>query len=187
MLCFIQKGGLWKMENTALVIIDMQKAMYSAEAPCRGLEVLDNIRQLLQKARNIGMPVVFVQHNNDRGLKIGSDLWQVCPEIAPIAGEARVDKTTRDSFHQTELDSILRRLEIKTLIFCGMQTEYCVDTTCRRAYTLGYDAYLVSDGHSTFDSKVLPASQIIAHHNFVLQTRFLKVKSAGEMLEMMGA
>ncbi len=174
------------MENTALVIIDMQKAMFSAESPYHGLEVLNNIRLLLQKARNIGMPVVFVQHNNDRGLKIGSDLWQICDEVSPIDGEALANKTTRDSFYQTELDDILHRLETKTLIFCGMQTEYCVDTTCRRAYTLGYDAYLVSDGHTTFDSKVLPASQIIAHHNFVLPTRFLQVKTASEMLELMG-
>jgi nicotinamidase-related amidase len=47
-------------------------------------------------------------------------------------------------------------------------TEYCVDTTCRRATSLGYDVTLVSDAHLTRDSEVLPATSIIAHHNFVL-------------------
>lgn len=175
------------MEKTALVIIDVQAAMFAEEEkPYRGQEVLENIRLLLHRAREINMPVVYIQHNDDSEFRKDTDLWQIMPEIAPISGEARVDKTTRDSFHQTELDGILRRLDIKTLIFCGMQTEYCVDTTCRRANTLGYDAYLISDGHTTFDSKVLPASKIIAHHNNVLPTRFLQVKTTKEMLEMMG-
>ena len=175
------------MDKTALVVIDMQAAMFAEEEkPYRGQEVLENILLLLNKARETNMPVVFVQHNDDGGFKKDTALWQVCPEIFPAPGEARVDKTTRDSFYQTELDGILRRLEIKTLIFCGMQTEYCVDTTCRRAYTLGYGAYLASDGHTTFDSKVLPASQIVAHHNHVLPTRFLQVITSKELLEMMG-
>lgn len=174
------------MEKTALVIIDVQAAMFAdEEKPYHGQEVLENIRLLLHKAREIHMPVIFVQHNNDMDMKIGTDLWQIMPGIAPISGEARVDKVTRDSFYQTDLDGILRRLNIKTLVFCGMQTEYCVDTTCRRAYTLGYDAYLASDGHTTFDSKVLAASQIIAHHNNVLPTRFLQVKTTKELLEAM--
>jgi nicotinamidase-related amidase len=174
------------MENAALVIIDVQAAMFAEEEkPYRGQEVLENIRLLLNKARETYMPVIFVQHNNDSDFKKDTALWQVCPEIAPFEGEARVDKTTRDSFYQTELDNILRRHHIKTLIFCGMQTEYCVDTTCRRAYTLGYDAFLASDAHTTYSSEVLPAAQIIAHHNFVLPTRFLQVKTTTELLEMM--
>ena len=173
------------MDNTALVIIDMQAAMFSGEAPYRGQEVLANIRLLLHKARETGMPVVFVQHNNDGGMKYGSDLWQVCSEISPVEGEARVDKRTRDSFYQTNLEEVLKSLKAKTLIFCGMQTEYCVDTTCRRAYTLGYDAYLASDGHTTYDSEVLPAEKIVAHHNNILQSKFLQVKATKELLDMM--
>jgi nicotinamidase-related amidase len=176
------------VENTALVIIDVQVAMFAdEEKPYLGQETLENIRLLLHKARETNIPVVYVQHNNDSDFIKDTALWQVCPEIAPMEGESRVDKATRDSFYQTELDDILHRLHIKTLIFCGMQTEYCVDTTCRRAYTLGYDAFLASDGHTTFNSKVLPASQIIAHHNFVLPTRFLQVKTTAELLEVMGA
>ena len=47
-------------------------------------------------------------------------------------------------------------------------TEYCVDTTCRRAVSLGYDVTLASDAHLTRDNGVLTAGNIIAHHNFVL-------------------
>lgn len=174
------------MEKTVLLIIDVQAAMFAdEEKPYRGHEVLENIRFLLDKARKTGMPIVFVQHNDNEAFKKDTALWQVCTQIAPVAGEARVDKTTRDSFYQTELDSVLRCLNIKTIIFCGMQTEYCVNATCSRAYTLGYNAFLASDGHTTFDSEVLPASMIIAHHNSFLQSSFLQVKTTQELLEMM--
>jgi nicotinamidase-related amidase len=47
-------------------------------------------------------------------------------------------------------------------------TEYCVDTTCQRATSLGYDVTLARDAHLTRDNGVLTAANIIAHHNFVL-------------------
>ena len=48
-------------------------------------------------------------------------------------------------------------------------TEYCVDTTCRRAVTLGYDVTLVADAHLTRNTPILTAAQIIAHHNLLLE------------------
>jgi nicotinamidase-related amidase len=62
----------------------------------------------------------------------------------------------------------LERNRITLLAITGGRTEYCVDTTCRRATTLGYDVVLVSDGHLTRDNVVLKATQIIAHHNTLL-------------------
>jgi nicotinamidase-related amidase len=50
----------------------------------------------------------------------------------------------------------------------GCMTEYCVDTACRHATTLGFDVTLVSDGHTTLDNDLLKAEQIIAHHNRTL-------------------
>lgn len=70
---------------------------------------------------------------------------------------------------------------VRKLVITGLQTAYCVDTTCRRAYSLGYETVLVSDGHSTLDSDILKASQIIAHHNEVLGSQFATVLSASEV------
>ena len=53
------------------------------------------------------------------------------------------------------------------LVVTGMQTEFCVDTTCRRAISLGLNVTLVSDAHTTIDA-AFPAEQIIRHHNTVL-------------------
>ncbi len=50
----------------------------------------------------------------------------------------------------------------------GLQSEFCVDTTTRRALALGYAVTLIADGHSTMDNGVLSAAQISAHHNVTL-------------------
>ncbi|MFJ8526575.1 hypothetical protein [Bacillus sp. NPDC094106] len=64
-----------------------------------------------------------------------------------------------------------------------MQTQFCVDTTCRRAYSIGYkENILVKDAHSTFDTAVLSASQIVEHHNNTLGGRFVTLKETSEIM-----
>ncbi|MBV9330399.1 MAG: isochorismatase family protein [Alphaproteobacteria bacterium] len=63
----------------------------------------------------------------------------------------------------------------RRLIVCGMQTEYCVDTTVRAAHALGYKVTLVSDAHSTGNTQALSAGDIIAHHNLTLAGDFAEV------------
>ena len=62
----------------------------------------------------------------------------------------------------------MREHGIDDLTIAGLQSEYCIDTACRVAQSLGYRVTLVADGHSTFDTPELSAAQIIAHHNKVL-------------------
>ena len=61
----------------------------------------------------------------------------------------------------------IARQGIDHVIISGMQTQYCVDTTTRRAFSEGYKVTLVSDAHSTFDTEVLRAEDIVKHHNVV--------------------
>ena len=92
-----------------------------------------------------------------------------------------VQKRHPDAFQETTLRELLELRGIRRLVLTGMQTEYCVDTTCRRAYSLGYDVTLVSDAHTTWDTEHLTASQIIAHHNDTLGGWFAKLKAASDI------
>ncbi|MGQ0438103.1 isochorismatase family protein, partial [Bacillus sp. B-TM1] len=68
---------------------------------------------------------------------------------------------------KTNLKEVLQDKGIDHVIISGMQTQYCVDTTTRRACSEGYKVTLVSDAHSTFDTEVLRAEDIVKHHNVV--------------------
>lgn len=175
------------MEKTALIIIDMQVAMFSYEdkSPYNGSLVLENIKKLLNKAHEKKIPVIYVQHTTDDEYKKGTASWEICPKIKPQKEDAIVEKENSDSFLETNLNEILQDLGVLNLIIVGMQTEYCVDTTIRRAFSLGYDNIFVKDAHTTFDSKVLSANKIIEHHNDVIGGSFAELKTTEEVLDML--
>ncbi len=92
-----------------------------------------------------------------------------------------------DTF-QNHKTMVLQGMSIENLIIMGMQSEFCVDTTCRRAFSLGYNSILVSDAHSTFDNDVLPAEKIIQNENRILggkpDGRFVKLKTSDEVVQL---
>jgi nicotinamidase-related amidase len=157
--------------GTALLVIDLQVAIVDGEEPTyRRDELLETVSGLLAEARKEGVPVIFIQHTEDRyePLREGNPGWQIHPALAPLPGERIIQKRAADSFALTPLRSELDALGITHLVVAGMQSDYCVDTTSRRAISLGYDVTLIADGHSTYDSEVLTAEQIIAHTNKTL-------------------
>lgn len=167
--------------DTALVIIDVQMGMFDEDEPVHnGEELLKTLSAVIDRARQARVPVVYVQHNDSQFVKGGS-AWPIHPAIPPQAGEVVVQKHTPDSFHETNLQDELDKLGVKKLIIGGIQTEYCVDTTSRRAFTQGYDVTLIADGHSTWNNKYITAEQVIAHHNNTLDGWAVTVKSADDI------
>jgi nicotinamidase-related amidase len=165
------------MEDAALLVIDVQNAILSIPGMRRRVEthaaldaVVARIATLIRRARNRGIPVVFVQHDGQPGhrLERGVPGWQIRPEITPAGGEPVIHKSACDSFFETTLAAELESRKIDKLIVAGCMTQYCVDTSVRRAVSLGYDVMLMADGHMTTDSGALTFEQIIAHHNALL-------------------
>lgn len=168
------------MKKTALLVIDVQNEMFDESNPVYKSErLLENLQALITKARSAEIPVVFVQHN-DGGLVNGTHDWEIHPSVSPQEGDLVIQKWTPDSFHETNLQDELKTKGIENLVITGNQTEMCVDTTCRRAYSLGYDVTLVKDAHGTWDSDSLSAKQIIGHHNEVL-SNFADLKETKEI------
>jgi len=155
---------------SALLIIDVQVGIIEGFHAYRGREVLEQINRLLAKARASNIPIIYVQHDGESGhpLEAGSEGWPIHPEIKPQEGDLIVRKRASDSFFETTLQAELEARAVKHLIVTGCMTQYCVDTTARRAVSLGYDVTLAGDAHTTIDNKLLTAAQIIAHHNALL-------------------
>ena len=155
----------------ALLIIDVQRVLCEGRYACFEVaRVIDRINLVSREARAAGVPVVLIQHETTGGgsMDRGSAGWELAPGLETAPGDHRVGKRATDSFHQTELQPLLQRLGVDELVICGLQSDFCVDTSTRRALALGYPVVLVSDGHSTLDNGVLSAALISAHHTVTL-------------------
>jgi nicotinamidase-related amidase len=157
--------------TTALLIIDVQRALCTGEEAAFDIDrVIARINELGGRARSAGVPVVLVQHEEGEGpLQFNTHGWQFADALVTRPEDLRLRKTAPDSFHRTDLHRLLQERTVTRLVICGLQTDFCVDTTVRRALALGYDVVLAADAHSTVDNGVLSAAQITAHHNRTLK------------------
>ncbi|HEX6703449.1 MAG TPA: cysteine hydrolase [Albitalea sp.] len=75
---------------------------------------------------------------------------QIVPELAPREGELVVDKPGKGAFHATRLEWLLRRQHVTHLLFMGVTTEVCVQTTMREANDRGFDCLLIEDATESY-------------------------------------
>ena len=146
-------------------------------------KLLSNVSHLIDKARQAAIPIIFVRHNGDKGhpLERGTKGWDLHPELGVTDKDPVVQKNTPDSFYGTDLQDKLNSYNIRRVVIAGIQTEFCIDTTCRRAFSMGYEVILAEDAHSTWDTDRLRASQIISHHNSILSEWFVSLKGVNEI------
>jgi nicotinamidase-related amidase len=153
----------------ALLIIDVQQGLCEGEgAAWDCANVIARINRVAAHARASGVPVVFIQHEDATELVLGSRAWELADGLLDEPGDLRVRKTTPDSFLRTDLQALLSARGVSELIVCGMHSEFCVDTTTRRALALGYPVTLVADAHTSAGNAALTPQQVIAHHNATL-------------------
>jgi ureidoacrylate peracid hydrolase len=97
------------------------------------------LRRMADKAKEMGV------------LVRGSWGAQIIEELTPHESDHLVMKKAYGAFFQSSLDSVLRNLNIKTLIMTGIATNFCVETTSREAVAYGYNVILLSDATATYD------------------------------------
>lgn len=163
---------------TALLIIDMQNhILHGLATPGRQAlheqslnAVTHRLAALRQLAYADGAPVILIQHDGEAQHRLATytEGWKMRPELTPTEKDIVVHKRSCDAFYQTDLLEQLRRLAATRLVIGGCMTQFCLDTTVRRAVSQGYDVTLAADCHTTADSDVLNFEQIIAHHNALL-------------------
>ena len=85
-----------------------------------------------------------------RILVAGEPGSEIVAELRPNDGETVIDKPGKGAFYATDLDSHLQRLGTKNIIFAGVTTEVCVQTTMREANDRGYDCLLATDATESY-------------------------------------
>jgi len=151
--------------TSVLVVVDLQVGVVRGAADASG--VLARTATLVERARAEGVPVIWVQ--DDQDFDRDGDDWQLAPPLAPRPGEPLILKSYRDAFAGTDLADVLARLGATRLVLCGAQSDYCVRTLGQSAAVLGFDVTLVADCHTTWDGVFagdpVTGEQIVAHVN----------------------
>jgi nicotinamidase-related amidase len=167
--------------KVALFIIDMQKDFVlpeSASCIAGAKATIPSIVSILNIFRDIGLPVFHIvrEYRED-----GSDIekfrfkeftektkyavpntsgCEIVDELKPKDNEYRIIKNRFSGFMNTELDFMLRRLEISKIIITGTQYPNCIRATVFDAVALGYDVTVITDATSAATEEVAKANII---------------------------
>jgi nicotinamidase-related amidase len=95
----------------------------------------------------------------------GGKDYEVLADIAPVAGETIVRKLTMGAFNSGNIDTVLRSMEIVSLVVTGVSTNACVETTARDAADRGYATVIVDEATADYDQAAHDATLRAFHFN----------------------
>lgn len=156
--------------RSALLVVDMQNDFCAEGGYISRLgreirqyvELAPRICALIEEARANGVPVIWLMAQYDHhlipkpmlarqlessaGVCCGAGTWGAEPfGVGPAPDEVTVIKHSYSGFRGTELDTVLRDQQVDTLVFAGVQTNVCVESTLRDAHSLGYYPVVARD------------------------------------------
>jgi len=176
----------------ALLVIDVQYEYFTGKMPVMYPEgSFDKILKAVDAANQSKIAVILIRHGSPQkdadAFAIGSKGWAIHEELLQKEYLRIVDKKLPGSFTDTELEEVLRGMEIDTITICGYMTQMCCDTTARQAVHLGFSVEFLSDATGTLDVSN-SAGKITAEelHKAILITqamRFSKVMSTEEWIK----
>ncbi|MDF2845293.1 MAG: nicotinamidase-like amidase [Herbinix sp.] len=174
------------MSNIALLVVDVQNAIVD-EHPYNGKKVIENIETLLSVARANHKEVIYIQHE-EAGCEFehGCDGWQIYTQISPVDSEKIIEKNYNSAFVKTELKDYLSSKNITTLVLVGMQTDYCIDATCKGAFEHGYQVIIPEATNATFDNEYLTGEKLYEYYNhYMWDNRYAKLLSIKETIQLL--
>ena len=151
-----------KLQNPAILVVDMLNDFVTGALACeRGKAIVPATAQLLDAARAAGVPVIFCNDAHRPGVDRELALWgdhviagtegaEVIPELKVSDKDYVVPKRRYSGFFQTDLDILLKELDVKTVIMTGLHAHMCVRHTSADAYCLGYDVVVAKEATDAF-------------------------------------
>ena len=162
--------------KTAVIIMDYQIRILDFLPKERVPELLKRANIVLAKVRQKGVPVIYVEVL--RGERTPE--MEIHPDIKPEAGETVLTKRRVGPFSTTNLDEILRKQGIDTLVLLGVSTSGCVLSTVRWAYDIDYQLIVLSDCCADRDDEV---QRVLMEKIFTQMTKVITSQEFIEALE----
>ena len=151
-----------KLNKPAILVVDMlNDFVYGALTCDRGKAIVPATAQLLDAAREAGVPVIFCNDAHRKGIDRELTIWgdhaiagtegaEVIPELKPSKKDYIVPKRRYSGFFQTDLDILLKELGVETVVMTGLHTHMCVRHTSADAFSLGYDVVVAKEATDSF-------------------------------------
>ena len=145
-------------DGLAVVAIDLQNDILpGGTLPCkRILNILPRLSRLFQEARSLGVPVIYLcdsHRKSDLELLLWNDHMmegsygaQIIDQVSPEPCDYVVRKSLFNGFINTDLQSLLDSLDVRTLLFTGWRTDVCVAQTAIEAFYRGFRVAIAEDG-----------------------------------------
>jgi nicotinamidase-related amidase len=151
--------------KTVLLVIDVQQGLID-DQPARKDEFLLNLSLLIDAAHKSGTEVVYVRHDGGEGdsLAYGAPGWQLERSLKPRADERIFDKCFSSAFRKTGLHEYLAEQGVNRLVVCGMQTEYCIDTSVKVAFEFDYEVVIPSGATTTYANPFLSGEKLVYYY-----------------------
>lgn len=172
------------MRYDAMIIIDVQTALVESH-PYNEKKFIENIGLLLHNCRERKIPVIYVRNDGGSGdeLEPGSAGWQIYKAIAPLAEEMIFDKRYNSAFRKTGLHEFLKSIGAENLILCGMQTEYCMDASCKVAFEYEYHVTIPQGTTTTLDNDFATGEALSKYYEErIWNNRYARVSSVQELI-----
>ncbi|MCE5189288.1 MAG: cysteine hydrolase [Eubacteriales bacterium] len=174
--------------KTALLVIDVQNALID-DHPAQTDLFLRNIVTLIDTAHAFGAEVIYVRHDGGVGdvLEYGTPGWQLHSSLTPETQEHIFEKRFPSSFKETGLREYLHQKAIERLVLCGMQTEYCIDSSAKAAFEHGFEVAVPCDATTTYNNPFLSGEQIIRFYEKMIWcepvVQVVTIEEAKELLK----
>ncbi len=147
--------------SIALLIIDMQKAFKEIDKCSESInDALEYINETSKMFRAADKPVIIVQ-DEEAGEGPDSDGFKLMDELHVEDTDLRISKVYSNSFWETDLDKLLKELEVEFLVISGFAAEHCVLFTYNGAVERGFNASILQHGIAGFDHDQVKETQYI--------------------------
>ena len=183
-------------KNPALLLVDIQKAFLEKDYPglIRNNEHAEFIcGKILKKWRTLDLPIIHVRHsstNLESKLHKSRPGFEFNDYVTPLETEMILTKEVNSAFIGTNLENILIKSQIDTLVIVGMTTNHCISTTVRMSGNLGFDTYLISDSTACYNTKgingeIIDCNTIYNSALASLQEEFATVIDSKELFDIL--
>jgi nicotinamidase-related amidase len=179
-------------QTTALIAIDLQRGIVARQSgPHSSADVVARSARLADRFRELGATVVLVNvafaadrrdlltppvDSPNPQAQLPPDWSQLVPEIGPRDGDLLITKHQWGAFYGTELDLQLRRRGVRTIVLCGIATNFGVESTARDGWERSYEIVFAEDAMAGLTAEA---------HQFAIATifpRLGRVRSTEQIL-----